>query len=510
MKSDKKYSPFIFGFLILILFILLSCNIPYPETTWSTPTTMSSVNDLATQIYSPSQSITSELSQPVQTPTKDLDHSIPLLRSQSTEYTIRKGDTLKSIARHFLVDLLSLKKINQIEESDTLLVGEILTIPPSLASSVAPNNKVIPDSELVLSPSSINLESDPFSISNNSFLLSYSQEVGGEILNGMEIVTRISRNFSVNPRLLLAILEHKGNWISESELTEEKINYPITSRIEWRKGLYLQLGWTADTLNNGYYLWKVNALPGFLTDDGKVIQASTEINAGTAGIQYLFSILDNQAQWHKDISQVGFMKTYQSIFGSAFQYSLDPLVPIDLNQPPMQLPFQDNISWSFTGGPHGGWGSGSAWAALDFAPPSDAAGCVPNDAWITAVSDGLIIESGNGRVVQDLDGDGFVQTGWTVLYLHVANKHRIENGVYVNSGDPIGHPSCEGGVSSGTHVHVARRYNGEWIPADGDLPFNLDGWLSEGYSVEYNGALRKGDKIVEAWGTKNEFNQIQR
>jgi hypothetical protein len=36
--------------------------------------------------------------------------------------------------------------------------------------------------------------------------------------------------------------------------------------------------------------------------------------------------------------------------------------------------------WSFTGGPHGGWDSGSAWSALDFAPPGEGAGCVTNDA----------------------------------------------------------------------------------------------------------------------------------
>jgi hypothetical protein len=35
----------------------------------------------------------------------------------------------------------------------------------------------------------------------------------------------------------------------------------------------------------------------------------------------------------------------------------------------------------------------------------------------------------------------------------------------VKTGDRIGHPSCEGGAANATHVHIARRYNGEWIPA---------------------------------------------
>ena len=43
----------------------------------------------------------------------------------------------------------------------------------------------------------------------------------------------------------------------------------------------------------------------------------------------------------------------------------------------------------------------------------------------------------------------------------------------VETDDRIGHASCEGGVSTGTHLHFARKYNGEWVLADGPLPFVL-------------------------------------
>jgi hypothetical protein len=36
--------------------------------------------------------------------------------------------------------------------------------------------------------------------------------------------------------------------------------------------------------------------------------------------------------------------------------------------------------------------------------------------------------------------------------------------------DRVGHPSCEGGSSSGIHIHIARKFNGEWVLADGGLP----------------------------------------
>jgi murein DD-endopeptidase MepM/ murein hydrolase activator NlpD len=176
----------------------------------------------------------------------------------------------------------------------------------------------------------------------------------------------------------------------------------------------------------------------------------------------------------------------------------------------MQLPFESGDAWSLTGGPHSAWGSGSAWAALDFAPPGDQYGCYDTSTWEVAVADGVIARSENGEVVLDLDGDGLEQTGWTVLYMHVASADRIQLGARVKAGDRIGHPSCEGGVSNGTHLHLARRYNGVWIAADTNLPFNLDGWISAGSGNEYDGTLTRNGQTVTAWDGRIADNQIQR
>lgn len=50
-----------------------------------------------------------------------------------------------------------------------------------------------------------------------------------------------------------------------------------------------------------------------------------------------------------------------------------------------------------------------------------------------------------GVVTVDLDGDGKEQTGWVLLYLHIAEVGRIQAGEWVETGDKLGHPSCEGG-----------------------------------------------------------------
>ena len=92
---------------------------------------------------------------------------------------------------------------------------------------------------------------------------------------------------------------------------------------------------------------------------------------------------------------------------------------------------------------------------------------------------------------------------------------RVAGGIYLKAGDRIGHPSCEGGVSNGTHVHLARRYNGEWIPADqvnsgNALPFIMDGWVSSGNGLEYDGYLERDGESIEAWEGYYPANTIHR
>jgi murein DD-endopeptidase MepM/ murein hydrolase activator NlpD len=116
-----------------------------------------------------------------------------------------------------------------------------------------------------------------------------------------------------------------------------------------------------------------------------------------------------------------------------------------------------------------------------------------------------------GVIVVDLDGDGYEQTGWVILYLHVANDDHIRPGDWVDQGTRLGNPSCEGGNATGTHLHIARKYNGEWISAVGAIPFEMSGWVAQygepsfqgGDGGGLTGTLMRGDELVTACTCSN-------
>jgi murein DD-endopeptidase MepM/ murein hydrolase activator NlpD len=426
---------------------------------------------------------------------------------------VQPGDTLGGIAASFGVGLEALMQANGLTDADLLSVGQTLVIPIIQMQAAGSSFKIIPDSELVYGPASVEFDVESFIKERNGFLAYFAEDVNGQYLTSAQIVTRVAQNYSVNPRLLLALVEYRSGWLTNPTpaQTDYALNIPFAA-----PGLYRQLTYAANELNRGYYLWRANAASSWVLADGIIVPADPGLNAGTAGVQNLFAKLDDLTTWTFDVSEpavdrASFYQTYFLLYGRhPFEFAVEPLVPVWLHQPRMALPFERDVPWVFTGGPHGGWDKGSAWAALDFAPVAAESGCYTTDYWVTAMTGGIILRTGEGQVIQDVDGDGNEQTGWVILYMHIESRDRIEPGTAVKGGERIGHPSCEGGDSSATHVHIARKYNGEWIAADGHIPFVLDGWTSSGTGFEYDGYLTRGGIILEALEGISELNTIIR
>jgi hypothetical protein len=275
------------------------------------------------------------------------------------------------------------------------------------------------------------------------------------------------------------------------------------------------LTWAADSLNHPYYGWRQGQLYSVTFSEQRVIFDSS-LNPGTVALQLFFSnYYVSMNTWLAQLGPDGFTGTFTRMFGDPFAGAVEPLVPSNVIQLPLSWPWNPEETWYFLGGPHGAYEAGSAWAALDFAPPGPPLGCAPSSAWLRAAAPGIITRSDHGVVVIDLDYigsvefDGFEQTGWALFHLHVDPRERVPVGTVVNTGDLIGHPGCEGGAARGAHLHIARKFNGEWIPAAGPLPFNLAGWTPTGGSIEYAGDLVGGDYVLSACECRSDVNAIR-
>lgn len=409
-------------------------------------------------------------------------------------YVVVAGDTLGVIATRFDVTLDQLMALNNLTDPNVLEVGQVLLLPSSVQLA-APFQKVLPDSEVILSPAYQDFDVRAFIEEQGGFLVDYSEEVEGDERSGIEIVELVSQRYSLGARPLLALLEYRSGWLTEKEPQERA--YPLGMKEPVRAGLFFQLSWAANRMNQGYYGKFTGRDLELRFKEGTRALYHPDTNPGTAAMQNVFAVYGTPDSWAEAMAEDGFFATYVELFGDPWARVVEPIVPPDLTQPSLQFPWERGQKWYFTGGPHGGWGDFSGWSALDFVP-NDRTGCDPSSFWVTAAAEGTVIRSETGEVVVDMDGDGFVGTGWTILYMHMASAGRIGVGTKVEAGDPIGRPSCEGGFSDASHVHIARRYNGQWIEADGPVPFVMDGWRAQSTARTYDGFLRRGDESREA------------
>jgi LasA protease len=433
--------------------------------------------------------------------------------AELVDYSAQIGDTLPQLAKRFNTSVAEILGANTFIPSDatTLPTGMPMKIPIYYLPLWGSPYQIIPDSLFINGPAQIGFDTRGYVAGYPGWLKDYTEYAADANRSGAEVVEYVAEKYSVSPRLLLALLEYQAGALSNPQIPQELRDYPLGHQTWEYKGLFMQLSWAADQLNQGYYGYRTMHLLSIEHQDGRLERFDPWQNAATISFHYYFNNLYAPAQYDLAISPEGIAKTYRTYFGDPWQ-NVQSHLPGSLTQPEFSLPFEPGSVWAYTGGPHTGWGRSEPYAALDFAPPAVTGGCIPTQEWATAIADGVVVRSGTGEVMLDLDGDGDERTGWNVFYLHVATDGRAQVGDQLKRGDPVGHPSCEGGTSTGTHIHIARKYNGEWMPAEGVagvLAFNLEGWVPHDGSRPYEGTLTRNSLVVIACTCSNQKSFIQ-
>ncbi|NWG07542.1 MAG: hypothetical protein HXY35_12740 [Chloroflexi bacterium] len=420
-------------------------------------------------------------------------------------YYTQSGDWLPAVASRFGVSESEITSPKPVSNKGLIDPGTLLIIPDRRDESVGytPGAQLIPDSEIVFSATAADFNIAGYIRDAGGYLATYREYLGSTgWTTGISEIERLSYENSIDPRILLAILDYEANWVRGRPQTILRTDYPLDYQKPAYKGMFQQLAWAINQLSIGYYGWRMGMITELSFRDGEKLRLDPTLNAGTVSIMYFFSRQHTMNEWLRIMDQTsGFPYFYQNMFGDPWLRAdqVGPIFPPGLTQPEMILPFEPGMIWAYTGGPHGAWEHDGALAAIDFAPSNDKSGCAPTTSWTVAIAPGLVVRSEKGVVVTDMDGDGSEQTGWNILYLHIATEERaVTKGEWVDQGGRIGHASCEGGAATGTHVHIARKYNGEWVIADGFLPFVLSGWTVVAGNEPYLGKMVKGNKVVTA------------
>lgn len=438
------------------------------------------------------------------TPTATPNIPLPELHADFTGknfYVVQNGDTAEAIAYRYgttveKISGLGDKPTNTFMKAGTLL---LLKAPQRSFSSAM---RILPDEYIVMGYPSIGYDLEYEVQQAGGYLAGYSEYTSSGSLTGTEIIHKIAVDYSISPIILMELLEYKSHWVYGYPHSIVEEHYPLGWLGENTEGLYKQLSWAAQTLSRGYYGWRygsVSEIPFFKNPKPDTpIYFNPLLNAGSVAIQYLFSQLYVYDEFEEAIYGTnGFLQQFYLDFGNVWDYyTIDPNGFNDqLKQPVLELPFNRDDEWSITGGPHEAYTTGSPLGALDFAPRMAAGGCARSDSWITTSAPGLVLRTSVGTVVLDLDMDGHEETGWVIYYLHVRTDGKAEPGTTLPLHGRIGHPSCEGGAATGTHLHIARKYNGEWVQAYGPIPFNMSGWIPFGGESYLGGLQREDDKI---------------
>jgi len=237
------------GFLALVVFIAAIFFFPT-----RTPQTAA-----AEDKNSPLTQYTQQVSDPIQIPKNPALDATQLINQVETPvylenqnalispsenapilYYAQSGDSLDVLALRFGVAVDEITSPDPLSEGGFIPEGQLLLIPSRLVET-SDSLRLFPDSEVINSPSAIDFD-----------VASYIQTAGGKLANyhqfvysfgymtGTDIINLVSRDYSIHPRLLLALLEYQSGWVLGTSSTNDHENFPMGFIIDGESGLYNQ------------------------------------------------------------------------------------------------------------------------------------------------------------------------------------------------------------------------------------------------------------------------------
>ncbi|MBI2333054.1 MAG: LysM peptidoglycan-binding domain-containing protein [Chloroflexi bacterium] len=275
-------------------------------------------------------------------------------------YYAQSGDMLAAVAARFGVSETEIISDADLTKTTLIDPGTLLVIPNRINEATTPNIQLLPDAEFVFSATGLGFDTKAYVKEQGGYLSSFRDYLGSVgWVEGYDAIDRLAIENSVNPRLLLALLEYEARWVRGQPIDLLHTEFPMGFNDYHYKGMSVQMTWAINNMSIAYYGWRAGTITHLEFPDGTKLRLDPRLNAGTVAVQYLFSKLHSESQWSQIINpDSGFPALYEEMFDDSWARAdlVGSIFPPGLNQPPLVLPFEPGAKWSFTGGPHNGWG----------------------------------------------------------------------------------------------------------------------------------------------------------
>ncbi|MHC1784628.1 MAG: hypothetical protein AB9891_18050 [Anaerolineaceae bacterium] len=258
-------------------------------------------------------------------------------------YHTQAGDTRPAVAIRYGVKPGEITSPDPIPGTGLLKPDQLLVI-PNVLKEVGPNGNLFPDSEVVYSPSALDFDIEEYVSESGGYLSTYREYLSNGWHTGSQVIQRVAIENSINPRLLLSLVEYRSHWVNGIPTNMAEVDYPLGKIKINNKGLYHQLSWAVEQLSIGYYYWRAGLLTEITLADGKKVRLSPDLNAGTVALQYLLAQIYDSKEWGGTLYGPDSLPiTHEEMFGNVWlrAQTVEPLYPPDLAQPPLKSALQE-------------------------------------------------------------------------------------------------------------------------------------------------------------------------
>ena len=127
----------------------------------------------------------------------------------------------------------------------------------------------------------------------------------------------IAEQYSINPRLLLALMEWRTGALSNAEARRSVRANPF-GPLPGVTGFNSQMTYVAEQLSGGLLRLAQGSLTSLLLPDSTTSRPDFYQTAGSVAVQYLFSKFMNLDEFNQAIGPQGFGATYIKLLGDPF------------------------------------------------------------------------------------------------------------------------------------------------------------------------------------------------